>query len=75
MELESAIEQRRNEIKNYVPLVPVIGISITKGSTFKLDPKDAASDESVHNQDDDQSAVDMMEELEESRDSPLTERL
>lgn len=75
IELESAIEQRKQDIKNYAPSVAIIGISANKSSAPRHLQIDSQIPESAATQEDEQSIVDMMEELDESVDSPLVERV
>ena len=64
-------------MRNYVPLVPIIGVSNAKEqvTNMSLGPQVLSADSNISNQDDDQSVVDMMDELDESTDSPLAERV
>lgn len=80
-ELETAIEQRKSEIRNFLPIVPMIGFATKdlpqnfqmEAQVLTADDSDANDDD---NDDDDQSVADMMDELEESvESSPLSERV
>ena len=80
-ELETAIEQRKSEIRNFLPIVPMIGFA-TKDlpQNFQMEAQVLTADDSDtnddDNDDDDQSVADMMDELEESvESSPLSERV
>jgi hypothetical protein len=76
-ELENAIEQRKTEIRNFLPINPIIGFqSKDLAPNFQMEaPVLDADDSDVNQDDDDQSAADMMDELDDSVESPLSERV